>query len=65
MQSDPSDIRGRWKFYCKLLAKQREERAISQKTGIFLKDFTAMGDHIRSVSEESSDTAETFDIVTR
>ena len=62
---DRSGLISECKFYCKLLVKQREERAICQKRGIFLKDFPTMGDNILSVSEERSDTAETFDIMTK
>ena len=62
---DRSGLISECKFYCKLLVKQREERAICQKRGILIKEFTTMGHQILSVSVERSDTTETFWIVIR
>ena len=52
-------------FYCKLLAQQREDRAIYQKRGILLKEFTTIGHQILSVSLERSDMTETLWFVIR
>ena len=57
---DCSALISECKFYSKLLIKQREERAIYQKRGILLKEFTTMGHQILSVSVVRSDTTETF-----
>ena len=62
---DRSGLISECKFYCKLLVKQREERAIYQKRGILFKEFTTMEHQILSVSTERSDRTKTFGFVTK